>query len=135
MTTQGRREHEHRPASHQALVSHLLTTFPQLEGVRVEVAWSGLMSYARHLMPQIGRLRPGVWYATAFGGHGMNMGIGDAVDLGWKLAAVLQGRDPGAAEQVDALAATIQFPKVPLGVPRRLAAVSWESPCGWCTQL
>lgn len=26
-----------------------------------------------------------------FGGHGMNMGIGDAVDLGWKLAAVLGG--------------------------------------------
>lgn len=26
-----------------------------------------------------------------FGGHGMNMGIGDAVDLGWKLAATLQG--------------------------------------------
>ena len=26
-----------------------------------------------------------------FGGHGMNMGVSDAVDLGWKLAAVLQG--------------------------------------------
>ena len=26
-----------------------------------------------------------------FGGFGMNMGIGDAVDLGWKLAARLQG--------------------------------------------
>ena len=26
-----------------------------------------------------------------FGGFGMNMGIGDAVDLGWKLAATLQG--------------------------------------------
>ncbi len=26
-----------------------------------------------------------------FGGHGMNMGIGDAVDLGWKLSAMLSG--------------------------------------------
>lgn len=26
-----------------------------------------------------------------FGGHGLNTGIGDAVDLGWKLAAVIQG--------------------------------------------
>ena len=26
-----------------------------------------------------------------FGGFGMNMGVGDAVDLGWKLGAVLQG--------------------------------------------
>ena len=31
-----------------------------------------------------------------FGGFGMNMGIGDAVDLGWKLAAVLQGWGGGA---------------------------------------
>jgi gamma-glutamylputrescine oxidase len=50
----------------------MVATYPQLDGVRVEIAWSGLMSYARHLMPQIGRLKPGVWYATAFGGHGMN---------------------------------------------------------------
>jgi 2-polyprenyl-6-methoxyphenol hydroxylase-like FAD-dependent oxidoreductase len=26
-----------------------------------------------------------------FGGHGLNTGVGDAVDLGWKLASVLQG--------------------------------------------
>jgi hypothetical protein len=26
-----------------------------------------------------------------FGGHGLNTGIGDAVDIGWKMAAVLQG--------------------------------------------
>lgn len=26
-----------------------------------------------------------------FGGYGMNMGLGDAVDLGWKIAAVVQG--------------------------------------------
>jgi 2-polyprenyl-6-methoxyphenol hydroxylase-like FAD-dependent oxidoreductase len=33
------------------------------------------------------------------GGHGMNMGIGDAVDLGWKLAATLQGwGGPGLLE-------------------------------------
>jgi hypothetical protein len=50
----------------------MVSTYPQLEGLKVEVAWSGLMSYARHLMPQIGRLAPGVWHATAFGGHGMN---------------------------------------------------------------
>lgn len=50
----------------------MVSTYPQLEGLKVEVAWSGLMAYARHLMPQIGRLAPGVWHATAFGGHGMN---------------------------------------------------------------
>lgn len=28
---------------------------------------------------------------SPFGGHGMNLGIGDAVDLGWKLAAIMDG--------------------------------------------
>lgn len=28
---------------------------------------------------------------SPFGGHGMNLGIGDAVDLGWKLSAALEG--------------------------------------------
>lgn len=28
---------------------------------------------------------------SPFGGHGMNLGVSDAVDLGWKLSAVLQG--------------------------------------------
>ncbi|SFQ10015.1 FAD dependent oxidoreductase [Mesorhizobium sp. NFR06] len=50
----------------------MVSTYPQLAGLRVEVAWSGLMSYARHLMPQIGQLTPDVWYCTAFGGHGLN---------------------------------------------------------------
>jgi len=56
----------------ESLRRELLSVYPQLEGVRVEAAWSGRMAYARHLMPQIGRLAPDVWYCTAFGGHGMN---------------------------------------------------------------
>ena len=49
----------------------LLRVYPQLEGVKVDYAWGGLMSYARHKMPQIGRDADGVWHAIAFGGHGM----------------------------------------------------------------
>lgn len=38
-----------------------------------------------------------------FGGHGMNTGVGDAVDLGWKLAAVLRGwGGPGLLASYDA---------------------------------
>lgn len=47
-------------------------TYPQLKDLKTELAWSGLMSYARHLMPQIGPIQPGVWSCTAFGGHGLN---------------------------------------------------------------
>ena len=50
----------------------MVATYPQLADLKVEVAWSGLMAYARHLMPQIGQWKPGVWYCTSFGGHGMN---------------------------------------------------------------
>ena len=49
----------------------VLRVFPQLDGVRIDHAWSGLMSYARHEMPQIGRLDEGLWHAQAFGGHGV----------------------------------------------------------------
>ena len=54
------------------LRAEMIGTYPQLAGLKTELAWSGLMSYARHLMPQIGRMSPGVWYCTAFGGHGLN---------------------------------------------------------------
>ena len=54
------------------LRAEMVGTYPQLAGLKTELAWSGLMSYARHLMPQVGRMSPGVWYCTAFGGHGLN---------------------------------------------------------------
>lgn len=50
----------------------IVETYPQLQDLKVAAAWSGLMSYARHLMPQIGRTADGLWYATGFGGHGIN---------------------------------------------------------------
>jgi gamma-glutamylputrescine oxidase len=53
------------------LTRDMLKVFPQFEGVRAEYAWSGLMSYARHQMPQIAQLQPNLWLAQAFGGHGV----------------------------------------------------------------
>lgn len=53
------------------LYADLLKVFPQLAGVRIDHAWSGLMSYARHQMPQVGRIDDGLWLAQAFGGHGV----------------------------------------------------------------
>jgi len=40
--------------------------------VPIEYAWSGLMGYARHMMPLVGQLSPGLWACTGFGGHGLN---------------------------------------------------------------
>jgi gamma-glutamylputrescine oxidase len=53
------------------LYADMTKVFPRLDGVRIDYAWSGLMSYARHQMPQIGQRSPGLWFAQAFGGHGI----------------------------------------------------------------
>jgi gamma-glutamylputrescine oxidase len=50
----------------------MISTYPQLADLKVDIAWSGLMAYARHMMPQIGPVGPGLWCCTAFGGHGLN---------------------------------------------------------------
>jgi gamma-glutamylputrescine oxidase len=49
----------------------LMKVFPQLKDVKVDYAWSGLMSYARHEMPQIAEIEKGLWCGQAFGGHGV----------------------------------------------------------------
>ncbi len=53
------------------MVNDLLSVYPQLKGVKGEVAWGGFMGYARHKMPQIGQLKPSEWYCQGFGGSGM----------------------------------------------------------------
>ncbi len=58
-------------AVQRLLLADMLCVFPQLKGTRVDYAWSGLMSYARHQMPQIGGDGQGLWWAQAFGGHGL----------------------------------------------------------------
>lgn len=54
------------------LKSDIVAIYPQLSGIEIEHAWSGLMGYAVHKMPIIGALGEGLWMASAFGGHGLN---------------------------------------------------------------
>lgn len=44
---------------------------PQLGDVGIEYAWSGIMGYAPHMMPQVGETERGLWICSAFGGHGL----------------------------------------------------------------
>jgi glycine/D-amino acid oxidase-like deaminating enzyme len=53
------------------LYHDMLKVYPQLAGTKIEYAWSGMMSYGRHKMPQLGRLPEGLWYGMGFGGHGV----------------------------------------------------------------
>lgn len=65
----------------------MLKVYPQLAGAKAEYAWSGLMSYGRHKMPQLGKLPNGVWYGMGFGGHG----VGPTSLAGEVLSAALMG--------------------------------------------
>ena len=68
----------------------MVDVYPQLATLRIESAWSGLMAYARHHMPQVGKLDEGLWYCTAFGGHGLNT---TAAAGGLIAAAIAEGDD------------------------------------------
>jgi glycine/D-amino acid oxidase-like deaminating enzyme len=50
----------------------IVRVYPQLKGVEIDHAWSGVMGYAVHMMPQIGLAAPGIWVSSAFGGQGLN---------------------------------------------------------------
>jgi gamma-glutamylputrescine oxidase len=76
----------------RALTEDILKVYPQLDGqVKPDFAWSGLLSYATHKMPLIGRLENGLWYNTGFGGHGLC----PTTAGGELIAAALASNDPG----------------------------------------
>jgi glycine/D-amino acid oxidase-like deaminating enzyme len=64
---------DRRPADiARFLKRDMVKVFPALQDAKVEFAWGGMMSYARHKMPQIGRLPDhGPWHGIGFGGHGV----------------------------------------------------------------
>jgi gamma-glutamylputrescine oxidase len=68
----------------------LARVYPQLAKVRIEHAWPGRMGFARHKMPVVRPLGPGVWATTAYGGHGLN-----TTTMGGELvaAAIAEGDD------------------------------------------
>lgn len=56
----------------EAMRGDMLSTFPKLGQPKIDFAWAGIMAYALHKMPLIGRDSQGQWFATGFGGHGLN---------------------------------------------------------------
>ncbi len=59
------------PRLREMMRRDILSVYPQLGFFEIEWAWPGIMGYALHKMPQVGRLAPGLWVCTAFGGHGV----------------------------------------------------------------
>ncbi len=54
------------------MLGDMSKTFPALRAASIDYAWSGKMAYALNKMPVIGKDPDGIWFATGFGGHGLN---------------------------------------------------------------
>lgn len=111
-------------AVQRLLMQDLLRVFPQLKGAKVDYAWSGLMSYARHQMPQIGSDGNGLWWAQAFGGHG----LAPTCAAGELLAAAIADGDTGWKQFADfGLGSTHR----PLGYLGAQASYWWQQGRDW----
>jgi gamma-glutamylputrescine oxidase len=54
------------------LLADLGEVYPELADVPVAYGWAGQMGFARHKMPVVAPLEPGLWVTTGFAGHGLN---------------------------------------------------------------
>lgn len=91
------------PADIKSLIMpKLLKTFPQLEGIKVDYAWTGnfLMTLSR--LPQVGRIGHNIYYSQGCSGHGVTY-----THLAGKLIAEMLN---GQATRFDAFASLPHYP-------------------------
>ncbi|SDU09169.1 NAD(P)/FAD-dependent oxidoreductase [Halopseudomonas salegens] len=112
------------PANVEALIRpKLLKTFPQLEGVRIDYAWTGNFLLTLSRLPQVGRLGENIYYSQGCSGHGVTY-----THLAGKvLAEALRGQ----AERFDAFASLPHYP-FPGG---RLLRVPFTAMGAWYYQM
>lgn len=80
----------------------MLSVFPQLDGVRIDYCWGGLVDITMDQMVHAGE-KDGLFYSVGYSGHGVQM----ATHMGRQMAEVLDGRP--AANPWRGL----KFPRVP----------------------
>ncbi len=54
-----------------ALKPNMDAVFPYLKNVAIDYQWGGMIGIGANRLPQIGRLRPNLYYAQAYAGHGL----------------------------------------------------------------
>jgi gamma-glutamylputrescine oxidase len=52
---------------------YMLRLFPQLEDVAIDYAWGGTLSVTVNRLPHLGRLKPNLFYAQGYSGHGVSI--------------------------------------------------------------
>ncbi|MEN1968758.1 FAD-binding oxidoreductase [Lentibacillus sp. N15] len=65
-----RRDQEHL---FQNLRQGMIDVFPQLRNARIEYSWGGKVGFTQEMLPYMGRLEDGAYYAFGFAGHGAAM--------------------------------------------------------------
>lgn len=79
-----------------ALAPRMRRIFPQLEGVKIDYAWGGVLGIVLNRAPMLGRLDERVFYIQGYSGHGLNCShmvgeiLADAIDLNGKDAALFE---------------------------------------------
>ncbi len=75
---------------------YMLRIFPQLDDVEIEYAWGGTLSVTVNRLPHFGRLKPNVFFAQGYSGHGIS-----TANLAGKVIAEAVG---GTATRFDVMA-------------------------------
>ncbi|HEY5981629.1 MAG TPA: FAD-dependent oxidoreductase [Microlunatus sp.] len=103
--------YEDRPATYATLASHLLTTFPQLEGVRISHRWAGAIDTCSRFCAFFGVARQGrVAYAAGFTG----LGVGASRFAGDVMLDLLGGLPTERTELAMVRERPLPFPPEPL---------------------
>ena len=109
----------------ERMLEDLFSVYPQLRGIRAETAWAGTMGYARHHMPQIGKLSNGIWYNQNHGGHGLN-----TTTLGGELIARAIAEDDRSYQAFSPFG--LDFAGGPVGLlAAQLVYWSWKARDAW----
>jgi gamma-glutamylputrescine oxidase len=91
------------PAHIEAIIRpKLLKTFPQLQGVRIDHAWTGNFLLTLTRLPEVGRLSPNIYYSQGCSGHG--------VTFTHLIGRVLSEAIRGQAQRFDAFASLPHYP-------------------------
>ena len=51
---------------------YMIKLFPQLSDVKIDYAWGGTLSVTVNRLPHVGRLKPNVFFAQGYSGHGIS---------------------------------------------------------------
>lgn len=84
------------------IVPKMLKTFPELQGVKVDYAWTGNFLLTLMRLPQFGRIGNNIYYAQGYSGHGVT----SSHLAGKVLCDAIQGQ----AERFDVFAGLPQYP-------------------------